>query len=97
MDFFTDENRNLYIITSKPRTTLYDYVRSLGSENALDIEAITQLINKLSVAVSRLHRKSIIHRNICQEAIAVRFSKTSKIKPKTGEINDQNDGEMADQ
>ena len=96
VDSFTDENSNLYIITSKPRTTLCDYVRSLGSDNALDIDAITRLINKLCVAVSKLHRKSIIHRNICQEAIAVRFSKTSTAKAKTMQNNEQDVGEMVD-
>ena len=95
-DFFTDENGNLFIITSKPKMTLSDYVRSLGDDNALDINAITRLISKLCVAVSRLHRKSIIHRNICQEAIAVKLSKTNPSKPKTVKNNDnQGDGETA--
>ena len=75
---------------------LRDYVRSLGCDNALNVDTITRLINKLCVAVSMLHRKSIIHRNICQEAIAVRFSKTSTAKAKTMKNNEQDDGEIAD-
>ena len=84
VDCFTDQQNNTYFITMKPKITLNQYVKSLG-DNPLNIDAIALLIFKLCKALYKLHQKNIIHRDICQETISVKMTKTipSKSKNKT--------------
>ena len=73
VDCFTDEDSNQYFVTQKPQMTLDQYVKSLGrSRDQLSIDSIALLISKLCKAVFKLHKKHIIHRDICQETISVR-------------------------
>ena len=56
--------------------SLADYTASQNREN-FNLKTVAVLVMTLAKSLDRLHRKKIIHRDICMENIAVKVSKSS--------------------
>ena len=78
IDLFEDE-QNTYIVTKKPKQSLLEHLMESVEEDSrwFSESEVATLLSTIIDAVASLHRRGIVHRDICMEKISMRFTKSN--------------------
>ena len=78
IDLFEDE-QNTYIVTKKPKQSLLQHLMESVEEDSrwFSESEVATLLSTIIDAVASLHRRGIVHRDICMEKISMRITKSN--------------------
>ena len=79
IDYFEDDH-SFYLVTQyKP--TLRDYTNDSKAHH-FDENRVASFMLPIVKAVRRLHKKNVVHRNLCMETICTKMRKGGQVKVK---------------
>ena len=78
VDLFTDEAGDMYLVTNSPGKTLEDFVFALKNDASLTVKSAIALTKVIAHVILDLHKRMIIHRNICLANVHIKTGKSRK-------------------